>query len=220
MAMRTIGILSPGDMGSALGRLLRSNSFKVVTNLQNRSPRSRELAHSSGIDDVGSDCELLSSAETIISVLVPSSATATAERIASASRKLEPGRLRTKFYIDANAVAPATTKKMSDLFSDTGITFIDGSIIGDPPHLKADNTWFKPTIAVSGTGTRDINLDHVFDVCHVGPEIGQASALKMSFASLTKVWSPLRSCKFQGSHPRGLQRLLFNHLEPPMQTVF
>jgi 3-hydroxyisobutyrate dehydrogenase-like beta-hydroxyacid dehydrogenase len=187
MSTRTIAILSPGNMGSGLGRLLRSKSIRVVTNLQGRSDRSRQRAESNGIEDVHSDVDLLSSAEVIISVLVPSFATATAQRIASASKKLDPDSLRTKFYIDANAIAPTTAKNISELFADTGITFIDGSIIGGPPRLKPDGTWYRPTIALSGPHTRDIQLDDVFDISHVGPDIGQASTLKMSFASLTKV---------------------------------
>ena len=176
--------LSPGDMGSSLGRRLRSHSFRVVTNLQGRSPRTHELAKSAGIEDLGSDSAVLGSSEIIISVLVPSSATATAERIAAASGKLGKSQLRTKYYIDANAFAPSTTKKMSGLFKDTGITFIDGSIIGGPPHRKGDGTWYLPTFALSGKDTRALELDDVFDISHVGPDVGQASALKMSFASL------------------------------------
>lgn len=187
MATRIIAILSPGDMGSGLGLLLRSKLIRVVTNLQGRSNRSKERAESNGIEDLGSDIDLLASAEVVISVLVPSSATETARRIASASKQLSRDSLRTKFYIDANAIAPTTAKDMSKLFVDTGITFIDGSIIGGPPRLKSDGTWYKPTIALSGPDTREIQLDDVFDISHVGPDIGQASMLKMSFASLTKV---------------------------------
>lgn len=102
-------------------------------------------------------------------------------------KTVEHGHLRTKFYVDANAVSPHTASQMSSFFNDSGITFIDGSIIGGPPHLKHDDTWYRPTIALSGPGIRDVNLDDIFDVSYVGPEIGQASALKMSFASLTKV---------------------------------
>lgn len=190
MTSRVVGILSPGDMGSGLGRLLRHHSFRVVTNLQGRSVRSAELATAAGIEDLKSDRELLSTADIIISVLVPSKAVETARRLVGAARGIEPKQLRTKYYIDANAVAPATTKQVGELFSDSGIQFFDGSIIGGPPRRKDDGTWYKPTFAVSGPNTRDINLDHVFDMAHVGPDVGQASALKMSFASLTKVQLP------------------------------
>jgi len=187
MATRAVGILSPGDMGSGLGRLLRHHKFRVVTNLKGRSARSQDLAKAAEIDDLGSDKQLLSTAEIIISVLVPSRAIETAARIAEAARGVDPQQLLTKYFIDANAVAPSTTKKMSDLFTGSAIQFIDGSIIGGPPKAKPDGTWYRPTFALSGSNTRDINLDDIFDIAHVGPDIGQASALKMSFASLTKV---------------------------------
>lgn len=83
MATGSVGILSPGEMGSALGRLLRQHSFRVVTNLQGHSNRSRELAAQNGIEDAGSDEALLSTAEILISVLEPSHAEATAQPVAS-----------------------------------------------------------------------------------------------------------------------------------------
>lgn len=193
MSGRIVAILSPGDMGSGLGRLLRTKSFRVVTNLDGRSARTKELAQKAGFEDLSSDHALLTTADILISVLVPSSSTATAQRIAACCKEVDREHFRTKFYIDANAVAPSTVRQMDELFADSGITFIDGSIIGGPPHLRPDGTWYRPTFALSGPGTRDIGFDDVFDVSHVGPEIGQASALKMSFASLTKVSAILLS---------------------------
>jgi hypothetical protein len=107
---------------------------------------------------------------------------------------------------------------MSTLFADGSITFIDASIIGGPPHLRPDNTWYRPTIALSGSGTRDIHLDDVFDVSHVGPEIGQASALKMSFASLSKVNTNANS--WHANLHRDLQRLPSSPSEQRMRMDF
>jgi 3-hydroxyisobutyrate dehydrogenase-like beta-hydroxyacid dehydrogenase len=187
--MRTVGILSEA-MGSALGVLHRTHSFRVITNLQGRSPRTRGLAAENGIEDVGSDVALLSQAEVIISVLVPSHAETMAERMVSASQSLGQS-LQTKFYIDANAIAPATMRRISALFDNSGISVIDGSIDGGTPYEKANGEWHKSTISLSGLKTWEVNLDEVFDVLHVGPNIGQASALKMCEASLTKVRTSL-----------------------------
>jgi 3-hydroxyisobutyrate dehydrogenase-like beta-hydroxyacid dehydrogenase len=187
MAARTVGILSPGDMGGGLGRLLLYHKFRVVTNLEGRSARSRDLAKAAGIEDVGSDKNLISTAEIIISVLVPSKAVETAKRIVSATKLVDEKQIHTKFYIDANAIAPTTTKQIGELFTKSKIQFIDGSIIGAPPKARPDQSWYRPTFALSGPNTRKLHLDDAFDTVHVGPNIGQASALKMSFASLTKV---------------------------------
>src|SRR5436305_13300252 len=71
MSSRTVAILYPGDMGSGLGRLLRKHSVRVVTNLEGRSPRSQQLALTAGFEDLSSDRALLTTADTLISVLVP-----------------------------------------------------------------------------------------------------------------------------------------------------
>ena len=214
MAARTAAILSPGDMGSGLGRLLRANLVRVITNLEGRSPRSQELAKSNGIEDVGSDSNILKSADIIISVLVPSSARATAERIITASKALPRSQQRTKFYIDANAISPKTVRSISELFNGSGIEFIDGSIIGGPPKLQQDGmTWYRPTFALSGARTRELDLDYVFDIAHVGPDIGQASALKMSFASLTKGFVAIAIQSLGTAAANGLLEALFDQLK-------
>ena len=48
----TIGILSPGDMGHVVGDVLHQNGLSVITCLQDRSQRTRELAQKAGIVDV------------------------------------------------------------------------------------------------------------------------------------------------------------------------
>ena len=54
MTINTIAIQSPGDMGHEIGRVLVSGGYKVVSALEGRSKRTRDLAKSGGIIDVGS----------------------------------------------------------------------------------------------------------------------------------------------------------------------
>ena len=44
MGVKTIAIQSPGDMGHAVGKVLRENGFDVVTCLAGRSQRTLDLA--------------------------------------------------------------------------------------------------------------------------------------------------------------------------------
>ena len=44
MKIETVGILSPGDMGQAMGEVLKSHGLRVVAGLAGRSPRTRGLA--------------------------------------------------------------------------------------------------------------------------------------------------------------------------------
>ena len=48
MTINTIAIQSPGDMGHEIGRVLVSGGYKVVSALEGRSKRTRDLAKSGG----------------------------------------------------------------------------------------------------------------------------------------------------------------------------
>ena len=52
MTLKTIGILSPGDMGHAVGQVLGSHGLRVITCLQGRSQRTKSLADRAHIVDV------------------------------------------------------------------------------------------------------------------------------------------------------------------------
>ena len=52
MEFSTVAILSPGDMGHAVGQRLRENELDVITCLAGRSDRTRALAGKAGIRDV------------------------------------------------------------------------------------------------------------------------------------------------------------------------
>ena len=49
MSIKNIGILSPGDMGSAVGKALILNGYSVFTSLDKRSTRTIKLSEDSGI---------------------------------------------------------------------------------------------------------------------------------------------------------------------------
>src|SRR6478672_11054875 len=84
MTITSVGILSPGDMGSAIGATLREHGLKVLTSLEDRSERTRELAVQAGFEDSGSLNDLVQQADAVICVLVPAEALRVAERVAAA----------------------------------------------------------------------------------------------------------------------------------------
>ena len=69
--VKTVAILSPGDMGSNVGRALRENGLEVITCLTERSARTRELSEIAGIVDVPDFAEMVDRANIVLSVLVP-----------------------------------------------------------------------------------------------------------------------------------------------------
>src|SRR5438067_1924952 len=79
-----VGILSPGDMGAAIGRVLGESGAEVLTCLEGRSELTRVRAAEAGIGDAGSFEALVGGTDVIMSVLVPSEATPVAEQVAAA----------------------------------------------------------------------------------------------------------------------------------------
>jgi len=52
---KTVGLLSPGAMGSVVGRVLIEHGVTVLTCLEDRGPATRERAREAGIEDVAFD---------------------------------------------------------------------------------------------------------------------------------------------------------------------
>ena len=74
MQIETVAILSPGDMGHAVGRALREHGLSVISHLEGRSLRTRELARRAGIAGVANLEEMVDKADVVLSILVPSEA--------------------------------------------------------------------------------------------------------------------------------------------------
>src|SRR5680860_553172 len=115
MAIKTVGLLSPGDMGHTVGGVLHEHGLRVVTCLQGRSDRSRALAAEAGIEDVSSFDDLVQESEILLCILVPSSALAVARQVATAIRNTGASLL----YVDCNAIAPNTARDVGETVSYT-----------------------------------------------------------------------------------------------------
>lgn len=188
MNLRTVGILSPGDMGAAIGKMLRDGGLEVVTCLVDRSDLTRLRAREAGFRDAPDLDALVSRVDLLLSVLVPAEALPLAERVASSIRRTGA----TPVYADCNAIAPRTVAAIDRLIADAGAAFVDAGIIGGPPH-PGSNT----RIYCSGPDTAPLEALRAYglDVRVVGPAIGQASGLKMVYAASTKgttaLWTEL-----------------------------
>ncbi|KAK1832894.1 putative 6-phosphogluconate dehydrogenase [Podospora conica] len=195
----TIGIISFGDMGSGIARLLIAHGFPVATNVQGRSPSTIARATASTALLLPTDAALLSTISILLSIVPPSSALSTAQRILSAL----PARSTPLYYADMNALSPSTTASIALLFASTPtVRFIDGSILGGPPTPPNPTDddgapWSRPLLPTSGphplssSGPHGPELCAVLRVKHISPDIGPASALKMCFASLSKGYAAI-----------------------------
>jgi 3-hydroxyisobutyrate dehydrogenase-like beta-hydroxyacid dehydrogenase len=209
--IRTVGILSPGDMGGAIGRALAQGGLRAVAALDERSERTRRLAAEAGLEDVGSVERMVSVADAVLSVLVPAEATEAAERVARALRAADrdPG-AAPLLYADLNAIAPATTRRVGEIVEAAGARYVDGGIIGLPPRTPgATRIYLSGPQAGRLLPLRETGLD----MRVVGEEIGQASGLKMCYAALTKGLTALGTELLVTASRLGLEEPLRAELE-------
>ena len=180
MTFRTVAILAPGEMGHAVGAVLRQGGLHVITNLAGRSTQTAQRAKAAGIEPVADDATLVQSADILLSISPPAEALGIARRIAAALRAASSPLV----YVDCNAIAPRTTCEVGDIVGAAGAVFVDGGIIGPPPK-PGDG---KTRLYVSGAeAARVVALARPgLDIRAVDGAPGAASALKMCYASLTK----------------------------------
>jgi 3-hydroxyisobutyrate dehydrogenase-like beta-hydroxyacid dehydrogenase len=178
--IRTVAIMSPGDMGHAVGNVLRHGGLRVITNLAGRSRRTAALAAEAGIADAGDDETLVTQADAILAILVPAEAVRLAERLAASIRRTGARPL----YVDCNAIAPQTARRIGEIILAAGTRFVDAGIIGGPPRVNQRG----PRFYASGEDAAAFAqlARHGLDVRLLGPVAGHASGLKMCYAACTK----------------------------------
>jgi 3-hydroxyisobutyrate dehydrogenase-like beta-hydroxyacid dehydrogenase len=177
----TVGIVSLGAMGSAIAHSLAASGVRVVATLAGRSERTARLAERAGAELLPELEDVVRESDVVHSIVPPESAMSVADDIASAAT----GVVHMPLLVELNAVAPATVRRIADA---TPFDVVDGSISGPPPW-KADTT----RIYLSGPRADEIArlpFDGVQTVV-VGHEVGSASAVKMSTASVYKGSSAL-----------------------------
>jgi len=168
--MAVVGLLHPGEMGSALGHALRAAGNTVLWASDGRSAATARRAEEAGLEDGGSPTELAARADVILSVCPPHAARDVLGSVSGFDR----------VYVDANAVSPATARELA---SDAP-RFVDGGIVGPPP---VDGRTVR--LYLSGTeagAVADLFAGTAVDARLVSSSPGDASAVKMAYAGWTK----------------------------------
>lgn len=230
-ATTKLGLLSLGEMGAGVAKMLTAHGYSVLTNCQGRSQDTIERARQANAQLVSSDLDLVQQCDLILSVVPPRDAEATAQRVIDAltagDKTAATARKSDLLFADLNAVSPATSKAIAAMFarSRVPVRFIDGCILGGSPRLKAApdagtnvtaNTedgahggWSKPRVPISGPHTLSSlpdgeALSSLLNLRHVSSEVGAASGLKMCFAALTKGYTAIATQSFATAHSLGI----------------
>jgi uncharacterized protein DUF1932 len=156
----TVGLLHPGEMGSAVGACVDG---EVIWASEGRSRATRSRA--AGFRDAGTIAALVAESSVILSICPPHAALDVAQACSAF----------TGIYVDANAISPQRAQEVAELQP----RFVDGGIVGGPPtepgttlYLSGDDAATVATLfAGSPLATRIVS---------------NASAVKMAYAAWSK----------------------------------
>lgn len=201
-----IAVIANGAMGGGVAARLQARGAAVFTSLAGRSAASRDRAKRAGIGVIDDDDALIERTDLFLSIVPPAAAVATAERFAAPLARSR----RSFLYADCNAICPATARAIETIIRAAGAAFVDASIIGGPPAADGRG----PRFYASGEATARFAELRRFglDIRLIPGEAGRASALKMSYAALTKGLTALGFLAARGALAEGVAGALQDEL--------
>jgi 3-hydroxyisobutyrate dehydrogenase-like beta-hydroxyacid dehydrogenase len=191
--VETVAVVSPGAMGSAVADALARGGARVVATLAGRSERTARLAGAAPLELLPDLRAVVREAGVVLSIVPPEAATAVAGDVARAAREQGVAPL----LVDLNAIAPETARALAE----AGLEVVDGSISGPPPRKPgATRVYLSGPRATEVAALPFEGVERIV----VGDEIGSASAVKMSTASVYKGATALLAQALLAAHANGV----------------
>ncbi len=177
-----IGLLHPGEMGTAVAGCLAGLGHTVLWASDGRGPATASRAREAGLSDAGTVAELAGRSDIILSICPPHAAVEVARSVATPAATAAAG--FRGVFVDANAISPATSRTVAGIIEAGGGSYVDGGIIGLPPTSAGATRLY-----LSGQRAdeiRDLFTGTIVDAKIVDGRVGAASAVKMAYAAWTK----------------------------------
>lgn len=211
--MTTLAVIAMGEMGAAIAKRLVSRGARVLTFLDGRSPASVERAAAAGVVDSTRE-DIVVEAEIILSIIPPASA----PDLSQAFLPLLKEATSPPLFLDCNAIAPTTAREMDVPFLNAGLSFGDASIIGAPPgeNGAGPRLYMSGPVAEAAETLKSFGIDTRL----LSDTIGDASAIKMSYAGITKGFQALASAMAIGAGRNGIMEPLIDELNFSQDALF
>ncbi len=176
---RTVGILYGGEMGSAVASTLLANGVRVVSTLGGRSAHTARRTDEAGMDVLPSLEDVVRTSDVVLSIVSPRAASDMAAQYAQFA-SVAPQKA---IYVDVNSVRPELSREMARTIERAGRIFVDAAINGLAKNLTTSATLF-----LSGARAYEIVTLFADSVRTrvLGTDIGQAKAMKMLLAGMSK----------------------------------
>jgi putative dehydrogenase len=207
-----VTIIAPGAMGAAVGKRLFDNGLKVLTSFKGRSQETQARAKQAGIASA-SDEEIAAS-DFILSILPPGDALSLARHFAPVLKASNAKPV----YVDCNAINPVTVDKVAAAIAPTDCPFVDAGIIGSPPKPGDAG----PRFYASGPAAQRFATlrDYGLDIRVLDGALSAASALKMSYAGITKGTQAIGAAMMLAATRAGSSDALFAELSSSQKEMF
>jgi len=178
-ALPVVGLLYAGEMGCALAALLLARGHRVVTTVAGRSAATAARCREHGIEVLASLADVTRAGDIVLSLVPPAAAVQVAEDYLATAHLAPPRTL----FVDANSIGPDTAKTIAADVTAHGIGFVDAAING-----LAVNAARSGTLFISGPRAAEVAslFDGAMRTQVLGDQIGQASAMKMLLAGVSK----------------------------------
>jgi L-threonate 2-dehydrogenase len=207
-----VAVIAPGMMGAAVGKRLVDNGVKVLTSLKGRSSETAARAKAAGMT-TASD-EEIAGTDFILSILPPGDAVSLVERFVPALKASNSKPV----YVDCNAINPVTVERVAAAIAPTGCPFVDSGIIGSPPKPGDAG----PRFYASGPNAPRFAIlrQHGLDIRVLDGAMSAASALKMSYAGITKGTQAIGAAMMLAASRAGSADALFAELSSSQKEMF
>ena len=207
-----VAVIAPGAMGAAVGKRLTDHGVKVLTSLEGRSEATKARAKAAGM--AAASDEEIAGTDFILSILPPGDALSFAQRFVPAltASNAKP------VFVECNAINPVTVDQVAKVIAPTGCPFVDAGIIGQPPKPGDAGPRFY---ASGAAATRFATLrDYGVDVRVLNGAMSAASALKMSYAGITKGTQAIGAAMMLAATRAGSADALFSELQSSQKELF
>ena len=174
--MTTIGLLHPGEMGASVGAAARASGARVLWASEGRGAETAARAAAAQLEDAATLRKVVAASDVILSVCPPHAARDVAAAVAAAGFR--------GLYVDANAVAPATSREVAAIVERASATYVDGGLIGPPPDKPGTTRLYLsgPEAArAAGFFTRG-----PLEAIVLPGDLTSASAIKMAYGGWNK----------------------------------
>lgn len=196
--MTVVTVLHPGSMGAAVGRQAVSGGAAVRWVGTGRGHATRTRAAAAGFEEFADLPSALDGTDIVLSICPP----AFAEDLA---RDMVGYR---GVFVEANAITPARVRRIATMLPTARV--VDGAIIGEPPQQKGTTRLY---LSGDTVGVPELFAGTDLDVVTMPGGLGQASALKMAYASYQKASRILAAVAHALAHEYGVEDHLMREAE-------